>query len=157
MFPLYSLNKPVFSRSHRGWGWVPPCARPRGPLPPLPPSKKIKNKKRERKTVFVRIPAAQLIWPSVKKMKAGTVLVPDLARKVSRRHWLVQPMRPAAPTGPIGPAERKFYCINAITVHVFFYFSWRPACALSDAQKQPRLEGKIVYVFFYFSRRPLAL
>ena len=91
-----------------------------GTPPPLPPSKIIKNKKRERKTVLVWILAAQLTWPSAKKIKTGTVLVPDLARKVSRRHWLVQPAQPAAPTGPIGPAQRKFYCINAKTVHVFF-------------------------------------
>ena len=114
-----------------------------------PPSKIIKIKNGNGERIWVCILAAQLTWPAASKIKTGTVLVPDLARKVSRRHWLLQPARPAAPTGPIGPAQRNFYCINAKTVHVFFYFSLRAACALSGAQKQPRLAGKTVHVFLF--------
>ena len=60
-------------------------------------------------------------WPAAKKIKTGTVSAPDLAKKGTDSHRLVQPAQPAIQSGPIGPAQRKIHCINTKTVPVFLF------------------------------------
>ena len=83
------------------------------------------------------------------KIKTGTVLVPDLARKVSQRHWRGQPAQPAAPTGQTGPAQRKFYCINAKTVHVFFILAGGQPVPCLTPRNSPGWRAK-PFTFFLF-------
>ena len=101
--------------------------------------------------------AAQLTWPSAKIKINGNGFGPGSGQE-SVQKTLASPASTACgPDWPNRPSPKEILLYKCKNRSRFFYFSWRPACTLSDAQKQPRLEGKTVHVFFILAESRPAL
>ena len=130
-------------------GVGPPLRAAAGTPPPLPPSKIIINKKRERKTVLVWNLAAELTWPSAKIKTNGNGFGPGSGQEKLRQTLASPGSTACGPAWPNLPSPKEILLYKCKNRSRFFYFSRRPACTLSEAKKQPRLEGNTVHVFLF--------